>query len=223
MIRINMTVALIAVLALAGCMTTTAEAPIPSYAGVEREYVQWNGKTWRVYENDAAGRILVTPNKEGIGSSGLSGNSAPKVMRLAAQRYFYESGRDCEVGSDTLLSESAYEFPYSCEASTKSKRYCVLEKECQDFAARAYTVDRSFVGGRSENMRLSSNYATITRHPSEELLLVAMTKYPNFGVRDDDFVDIAKSYLRQHARGCSLGREKHHVDYATRVYSVSCS
>ncbi|WP_270725376.1 hypothetical protein [Shimia sp. Alg240-R146] len=144
--RLNIAIALIAVLALAGCMTTTAEAPVPSYAGVEREYVQWNGNTWRIYENEAAGRVLVTPNEEGVAASGLSGNSAPKIMRLAAQRYFYESGRNCEVGSDTLLSESAYEFPYSCEASTKSKRYCVTEAECRDFARRGFLVDKSFVG-----------------------------------------------------------------------------
>ncbi|TCK99916.1 hypothetical protein BXY66_3620 [Shimia isoporae] len=208
---------------LTSCMTTTTQAPDPRYAGVEPSIVEVNGMRWAVFEKQGSDRVLARRaglQGEQFSTTRTHSGSVENRLKIALRKHFTSTGRSCDVGSGTLITETTYEFRYTCKASPKPVRYCVTETECRTFASQGFAVDRSFVGPVA-GVSFGGYLADVAEDSESGRVLVRVKNDPRNASSGNRYPEIARQYFANGKRKCSVSRLEI-VTEDTQIFSYSC-
>ncbi|MGR3635646.1 MAG: hypothetical protein ACU0BK_06925 [Shimia sp.] len=217
MIRLNLTAAFIAVLALAGCMTTTAEAPVPSYAGVEPVMYTTNGINYRIYDKPQQKILFVEIVGQRWSASKTSTGSVTK-------EYFAEKGQNCTLRPASLVEGGGLEYRYTCVAAPAAKRplrYCTNEAQCRDYEKRGFRVDREFVGVSSSKYAHRQWAFEVLDNTRQGTAFLHFRKIPSYTITDFEFEAVIERHFAKTGRSCTFEKV---ADFGEdgRKYSYSC-
>lgn len=121
-LSIKTSTAVASVIAITGC--SGINYAVENYSGVDVERFEANGQTWRIFDNPAEGRLMITPTlgkAVAVGAAqgatfGLSRGGASPVQNFEAAANLFIKSRDktCQVTSGSSVVNPQYEFFYTC-------------------------------------------------------------------------------------------------------------
>lgn len=108
--------------ALVGC--AQLDYAMTEYGGIKPLQFAYSGKTWRIFDRPADGRLMITPTVgdaaaagavEGM-TLGLSGNASGSegVFHSAALAYLKTRSKSCKIYNGALVINPQWEFFYEC-------------------------------------------------------------------------------------------------------------
>ena len=100
---------------LAGC--SGMGYAIENYSGTKPVQFVEAGKTFRIFDKPAAGRLMITPSLGAAFAQGATfgaASSAEMTYQIASQAYLDSTGRKCEVGDMKLVVQPQWETFYTC-------------------------------------------------------------------------------------------------------------
>lgn len=112
------------VLALGGC--ANFEYANEQYGSTPHQMFEFNGSTYRVFDNKAQNKLMITPT---LGASAGDGfvrgftfglyNPHPSepVYHEAVAAYLTSTGRACTFGQGQLIMQPQWEYRYQCTAN----------------------------------------------------------------------------------------------------------